>query len=116
MCFSSSNFVSGLFLFLNMKYEQSFYFDKKDKEKNSVSSTRLMCHKVCIQAKESRLLELGIDLYVIVWQLLGSFHVIIYLFLYMECNLKEPYKSVNLFPFLYQLGLEEILKNAVHVQ
>lgn len=59
MCFSSSNFVSGLFLFLNMKYEQSFYFDKKDKEKNSVSSTRLMCHKVCIQAKRKPLAGVG---------------------------------------------------------
>ena len=70
ICLLSSNFVSGLFLFLNMKYEQSFYFDKKDKEKKSVSSTRLMCHKVCIQAKESSLLELGIDLDNIVLQLL----------------------------------------------
>ena len=53
VCSVPSNFVSGLFLFLTMKNEQSFYFDKKDKEKKSVSSTRLMCHKVCFQARES---------------------------------------------------------------
>ena len=68
--FLSSDFVSGLFLFLNMKYEQSFYFDKKDKEKKSVSSTRLMFNKFWVHAKECNLLQLVIVLGDIRWQLL----------------------------------------------
>jgi len=53
-----------------MKCEQSFYVDKKDKEKKSVSSVRLMCNKFWVQAKESSLLQLVIALGDIVWQLL----------------------------------------------